>query len=96
MGIDAGHERLFDHCVKYKYGKDNLVGTWNCKLADSLLEMDFEKILIERPLQITITNSESKQEQCLKLEQDGMIILTSISLTRLLMPKKSSKRSCHP
>ena len=61
MGIDAGHERLFDRCVKYTNGEDDLVGVWNCKLADSLVEMDFEKILRERPLQITITDSESKQ-----------------------------------
>ena len=61
MGIDAGHERLFDHCVKFKNEEDDLVGTWNCNLADMLVEMDFEMILIECPLQITITNSESKQ-----------------------------------
>ena len=46
MGIDAGHERLFDRCVKYKHGEDDLVGTWNCKIADSVVEMDFDVILI--------------------------------------------------
>ncbi len=58
MGIDAGHEHLFDGCVKYKHGEDDLDGTWNCMIADSVVEMDFDMILIERPLQITITNSE--------------------------------------
>ena len=51
IGIDAGHEHLFDQCVKYKHGEDDLVGTWNCKIADLLVEMDFNVILIERPLQ---------------------------------------------
>ena len=61
MGIDAKNERLFDRCVKYKNGEDDLVGIWNIKLADSIVKMDFDEILFERPLQIKITDSESKQ-----------------------------------
>ena len=61
MGIDAKNERLFDRCVKYKNGEDDLVGIWNIKLADSIVQMDFDEILFERPLQIKITDSESKQ-----------------------------------
>ena len=61
MGIDAGHKHLFDHCVKYNHGDNNLDGKWNCKIADTVVEMDFNVILIEHSLQITLTNSDSRQ-----------------------------------
>ena len=61
IGIDASHKRLFDQCVKYKHGEDDLVKTWNCKIADSLVEMDFNVILREQPMQFHITNSETRQ-----------------------------------
>ena len=61
MGIDADNERLFDHCVTFKNGEDDINSVWNIKLADSIVEMDFDKIVLERPLQIKITDSESKQ-----------------------------------
>ena len=46
MGIDAGHKCLFDQCIKYKHGEDELVGAWNYKIADLVVEMDFDVILI--------------------------------------------------
>ena len=96
MGNDAGHKRLFDRCVKYKHGEDDLVGTWYCKIADLVVEMDFDVILIECPLQITITNSESKQVLMSQTGAGWNDRPTSIGLTRHLMPKKSSSRSHHP
>ena len=61
MGIDSDNERLFDRCARFQNGEDDINSVWNIKLADLIVEMDFDKIVLERPLQIKITDSESKQ-----------------------------------
>jgi hypothetical protein len=89
-------KNLFDQCVKYKNGEDDLVGMWDCKIAALVVEMDFEKILIEHPFQITITNSELKQVTMSQTGAGWNDKTHNNWFDKTLDAKKSSTRSHHP